>query len=241
MAGPSFEQMWRDLAPAGACGQRRLLPAAVRGGRARVRRLVRRGRRRAAASSVERDGNGNVVAWWGEPADRAGGGHRLAPRLGARRRGVRRPARRGVGAGRRRPCCATAGVDARRADRGRRCSSRRRARGSGCACLGSRLADRARSTPEHGARSCATATGVACSTRSSRRCRAATSDRRPAATGSAASSSCTSSRAATSSTATPPVGVAQRDLAARALPLRLHRRGQPRRHHARWRTAATRC
>ena len=49
------------------------------------------------------------------------------------------------------------------------------------------------------------------------------------ADGSAASWSCTSSRAATWSTGTPPVGVASGDLAARPLPLRLHRGGQPRR------------
>ena len=45
--------------------------------------------------TVEEDRNGNLWAWWGPPDGRrpAGARHRLAPRLGARRRRVRRPAR----------------------------------------------------------------------------------------------------------------------------------------------------
>ena len=110
----------------------------------------------------------------------------------------------------------------------------------GLACLGSRLAT-GTTTPGAGA-------GAARPRRRTparRDGRPAASSRRsagpPGSTGSAASSSCTSSRVATSSTATPRSGLATRDLAARALPLRLHRRGQPRRAPPGWRTGTTRC
>ena len=59
----------------------------------RAARVVRRRGRRAAGSSVDEDGNGNQLAWWGAPGTDAAA-DRLAPRLGARRRRVRRAARR---------------------------------------------------------------------------------------------------------------------------------------------------
>ena len=148
-----FEQMWRDLAPVGRSASSAAATSASRSPTAErelrawfveqcaARGLDGRGRRRRQP--------GRLVAR--RPgASGPARADRLAPRLGARRRGVRRAARRGL---------ALAAVDllrdARRscrpADRRRRSSSRRRARGSGWPASG-RGWRPARSTPDAGAR-----------------------------------------------------------------------------------------
>ncbi len=156
-----FEQMWAALAPLGR--------SAASGGYFRqpftsVESELRAWFREQCAArglAVEADGNGNLLAWWGRRRLIAGAG-RLPPRLGPRRRGVRRPAGRGLLARRDRPAPRARG-GAAPADRGRRLR-----RGGGVALRDRlpRLAaghrrDHARRRPA----SCATGTAYPCSTR----------------------------------------------------------------------------
>ena len=102
----------------------------------------------------------------------------------------------------------------------------------GLACLGSRLAD-GRARPGRRRGSCGTATGSPCRTRWSGGARRRGRGRRP---GRPAGRVGVLRRAARRAGPRPRRPRrrgrrGQRDLAARALPLRLHRRGQPRRHH----------
>ena len=158
----------------------------------------------ARGLEVEADGNGNLLAWWtvgSTPVDtRRRRADRLPPRLGPRRRGVRRTAGRGLLAGRDRPAPGARGAcRAGRSRSGR--SPRRRGRASGSPAS-ARGWPPASTTPE-AARELRDRDGVPPARRDGR---APASTRRSAAptgsTGSAASWSCTSSRAATWSTAT---------------------------------------
>ena len=191
-------------------------------------------RRRRVASTSCTDRTGNQWAWWGDPdarwppADR--GRHRLAPRLGARRRGLRRPARRGVAPSRRSTCCARAGFRPARPIGVVNFADEEGAR-FGVACAGSRAHHRgAGRRPGAGA--------------ARRRRRDAWPRRwqRPAATRrtSAATRDAAPGRhlRRAARRAGPRPGRPrprrrrrQRHLAARPLAGRLARRGQPRRHH----------
>ena len=89
--------MWRDLAPARpVVDERRLLPPALHDRRARARTRGSSSRRAPGTSGSRPTPSATVVAWWdagsGAGAVRAPA---VPPRLGARRRRVRRPARRG--------------------------------------------------------------------------------------------------------------------------------------------------
>ena len=164
----------------------------------------------------------------GRPGGRRRRGHRQPLRLGAARRRLRRSARHRLGAARRRPA-ARAGRHARAGRSPSPPSPRRRASRFGVACLGSRLLtgaldpDRARGAERprrgHAGRAMADAGPT----------RTSWAPTRTGSAGSARSSSCTSSRAAALATRAGRGG--QRDLAARPVAARLHRRGQPRRHH----------
>ena len=140
--------------------------------------------------------------------------------------GVRRPARRRLGARSRSTPCATRGLRPGRGRSASRAFAEEEGARFGVACLGSRLltgaltADQAR-----GADRRATGSRLAEALRGGR---GATRGRlgpdpEPAAPASARSSSCTSSRAAALADLDAPVGVATRDLAARPLAVRLRR------------------
>ena len=231
-----FERMWADLAPVGR--------SASSGGYFRQpflsaeRELAAWFEEQCVARglTVERDAVGNVVAWWGA---RGSGrrGHRFAPRLGAGRGRVRRAAGRGLRArgGRR---AAGAGLRAVAADRASRCSWRRRGRGSGwpawargwrpARCRGS------------GRGSCATATGCSWPTR----LEAAGLPGSPAralldGVGTFVELHVEQGRDLVDRSARG--RGRERDLAARAVPLRVPRRRRPRRARRGWRTAPTRC
>ena len=75
-------------------------------------------RRSAAGLEVENDRNGNVWAWWGAPGT-GRGRHRVAPGLGARRRRLRRSARRRLRRCSPSTSCGCAGSAARPAARDR--------------------------------------------------------------------------------------------------------------------------
>ena len=117
-----FEQMWAALAPLGR--------SAASGGYFRQPftpaeselRTWFGEQCRARGLEVEADGNGNFLGWWTasvEPVDATGRPRRLAPRLGPRRWGVRRPAGRGLLAGRDRPAARAGGAAAPTGGRGR--------------------------------------------------------------------------------------------------------------------------
>ena len=225
-----FEQMWGDLAPVGrSARQRRLLPPAVHARRARAARVVRRAVRGARAATSRPTASATLVAWWGHRRRRPGrrvltgshldsvldGGAYDGP-LGVvsalaavdllRERGVA-PAR-------------PIGVSVFVEEEGSR---------FGLACLGSRLATGA-ITLGRGARELRDRDGV----RPARRDVVAGLE--PASAGAAGRAVGTLRRAARRAGPRPRRPRrggrgGQRDLAARALPLRLHRRGQPRRHH----------
>ena len=186
------------------------------------------------------DRMGNQWAWWGDPDADPGRRHRIASGQRARRRRVRRPARRGQRLRRDRRAAAPR-VPPGPADR--RGQLRRRG--------GRPVRRRLRRLPGDHRR--ADGRPGAGADRRRRRHHGRGAARAPAATrsgsapiprpwaGSAPSSSCTSSRAAGWSTAGPPVGVGTRHLAARPVAARLPRRGQPRRHHPAGATGRTRC
>ena len=189
----------------------------------------------ARGLDVEADGNGNLLAWWRSRSARPVGANRrragrLAPRLGPRRRGVRRPARRGLLARGDRPAPrARRGADAGRSPWVP--SPRRRGRGSGSPAWARgwpparplrrrprELRDRGRRTParrDGRRRRLEPALG-----------RADWLDR----IGCFLELHVEQGRDLVDRDA--PVGLATGDLAARPLPLRLHRRGQPCRHDA---------
>ena len=100
----SFDGCGPSSRPVGRDGDdRRLPPVRLDPRGPRPARVVRRRVRRPRVSTSPPDRTGNQWAWWGDPdRGRADGRprrrRRLAPRLGARRRGLRRPARCGLGA-----------------------------------------------------------------------------------------------------------------------------------------------
>ena len=106
-----FDRMWADLAGSGGIRHRRLPPLRLDPRGRRPARVVRRrgGRRAGWTSSTDRAGN--QWAWWGDPGRATAPGvvARLPPRLGARRRRVRRPARRRVRASPRSTRCGRGG------------------------------------------------------------------------------------------------------------------------------------
>ncbi len=163
---------------------------------------------------------------------------RLAPRLGPRRRRVRRPARRGLARSRRSTCCASA-ASCRPSRSASGCSSRRRGPASGSPAWARGWPPERR--PGSRPRRCATATGSR-STRGRGR-RRPRPGRRPAPAGARRRRLRRAARRAGPRPRRPGRRGrrGQRDLAARPLPLRLHRRGQPRRARRAWRTATTRC
>ena len=176
----------------------------------------------AAARGLRLENDGSATGGLVGRRHAAGRAHRLAPRLGPRRRRVRRAARRGLRAGRGRPA---AGARRRAGAAGRGGGLRR---GGGlavrAACLGSRLATGRRRWEQ--ARELRDRDGVR-----ARRRRSAGRDGSSAArrrVGDFVELHVEQGRDLVDRGAA--VGVAQRDLAARALPVRLHRRGQPRRH-----------
>ena len=193
----------------------------------------------ARGLAVETDGIGNQVAWW-EPSGGARPGpgrpHRLAPRLGPRRRGVRRPAGRGVRARRGRHV-AGPGLRAGAPDRHRRLR-----RGGGLA-VRTRLP---RLAAGHRRHDVGAGEGAA---RPRRRLPRRRDQRRR--TGPCAGPAGPrprrhlrrAPRRAGPRPRRPRRGrrAGQRDLAARAVALRLRRPGQPRRHAPAWRTGTTRC
>ncbi len=196
-----FERMWADLAPVGPLGRvRRLLPPALHARRSASCAAWFAEQCAARGLRVETDGFGNRRAGGTRPGEPGPArADRLAPRLRARRRGVRRPARRGLRPGGGRPAARRAG-SCRAGRSGWRCSSRRRARASGWPAW-------ARGWPparRRGSRraSCATATACALGDVVDRAGGPSTLARRRRRR----SSSCTSSRAATWSTAAPRSG-----------------------------------
>ena len=216
----------RPVAPS-----RRLLPPAVHPARARAGRLVPE---QAAARGLS--SRPTTSATWSRGGRAGGSGpgrpDRLAPRLGARRRGVRRAAGRGLGAGGdRRAAVARAFVPARPI--GVSVFVEEEGSRFGLACLGSRLATgavdvgagagaagprrrgAARTVVEGGGPGLLDGVGTL---RGAAR-RAGPRPGRPRRGGRGG----------------------QRDLAARALPLRLHRRGQPRGLDPDGGPGATRC
>ena len=218
-----FEEMWARARAGGSLGRLgRVLPAAVDRRRGRAARVVPEAAEARGLAARDRRAR-QPVAWWDVPATGPGGAHRLPPRLRPRRRGVRRPARRGLRAGRDRPA-ARARRRAGAADRGRGVR-----RGGGLALRAGlpRLAAGDRGDRLGDARaSCATATACCCSTRWPRPAR------RPVPGGTLLDRvGCfvelhvEQGRDLVDRGAA--VGRGQRDLAARALPVRLHRRGQP--------------
>ena len=224
--------MWADLAPVGRSAR----PAATSASRSpRAERelagVVRRaGRPRAGCGSRP---TRSATRWpGGTPGDAAGGADRQPPRLGPRRRRVRRPARRRVGPGRRRPA-ARARASSRRGRSGVAVFVEEEGSRFGLACLGSRLAT--------GAVAWERRPRAARPRRRRARRRGRGRRRRTAgSTASAPSSSCTSSRAATSSTAARRSGWPARSgrtgataSTSPARPTTPARRG--------WRTAPTRC
>ena len=243
-----FETMWRDLAPVGRVGVvRRLLPAAVDVRGARAAGVVRASRRSARGLAVRDRRLRQPVGLVGRRRRRLGArrADRLAPRLGARRRGVRRPARRGLGARGASTCCGRAG-SCRRGRSGSSVFVEEEGSRFGLACLGSRLATGA--------------TGLGGGARAARPRRGGPADALEAAgltrargVGAARRRSARvldgvgcfvelhveQGRDLVDRGAA--VGRGQRDLAARALPLRLHRRGQPRGHDPDGGPAPTRC
>ena len=99
----SFERMWAELVPVGRSVRtggyfRQPYEAAE----VELRHWFV-GEAEARGLRVERDGVGNVIAWWDAGTPGTGRRHRVAPGLGARRRGVRRAARRRLRAGGGRP------------------------------------------------------------------------------------------------------------------------------------------
>ncbi len=237
-----FESMWARPRAAGQVGvERRLPPPAVRLGRAGVHRA---GSSRSAPPAAWRSSPTATATWsaWWRPV-RRGRARRASPGPTSTRcidggaydgpLGVvsalaadRPAARPGLRAGRSR-----SGSSVFVEEEGSR---------FGIACLGSRLATgltlgtRRGRSPRPGRRLPARRDGGS-------RAWSRTSDRRRCSTASAASSSCTSSRAATWCTARRAVGVAVGDLAARPLPLRLHRARPTTPAAPGWRTGATRC
>ena len=204
-----------------------------------------------AARGLDLTGTGPATSGPGgaTPTPRADGRprrrRRLAPGLGARRRGLRRPARGRLGARGGRPA-------ARRRLRPEfrwpsPVSATRRAPGSA-----SPVPDRA-SSPERSRPTAPSASPTPTARRWPRRSRLPAATRRrlgrdheTLARVGTPSSSCTSSRAARSPTPTPTTrafrgGCRQRHLAARPLADRRSGHGQPRRHDPRSRTATTRC
>ena len=199
----------------------------------------------ARGLDVVDDRAGNLWAWWGDPDadDAARRRPRLAPGLRARRRRLRRPARRGLGARRASTRCArrgfTPGPPARRRAVRRRGGRpvRRRLRRVAAAHRSARpptapagCADARRRQHGRGARRGPGATRP----RSGR-------DDGGAAPGRRRSSSCTSSRAGRWPTLGPRRRRRHRHLAARPLAHRPAGRGQPRRAPPRSPTGATRC
>ena len=236
-----FEQMWADLAPVGAVVVvRRLLPAAVRDRRARADGVVRRAgdRPRAAARGRRASATGRVVGRRGYR--RRACVDRVAPRLGARRRSVRRAARGGVGAGGRGPAAGARvpparpiGVSVFVEEEGSR---------FGLACLGLAARDRSDLVVAGPAR-CATGDGV----RLDEAMAVGRARRRgsPALVGTLTRIALLrgAPRRAGARPGRPGRGGRGRepDLAARALPLRLLRRAEPRRDDADGGPPATRC
>ena len=236
-AEAGFDRMWADLAPLGrhpgTGGYRRF---AWTREDADLREWFA-GEAAARGLDVVADRAGNLWAWWGDPdARRARRRPGLPPGLGARRRRLRRPARRRVSA--------LAAVDALRA-RGFRPARplgvavlrrrggrpvRRRLRRLAAAHRGADgrpgpRADRRRRR-QHGR-------GADPRRARPRAPRAATRRR---CAGSARSSSCTSSRGGGSADLDRAVAVGTGDLPARPLARRPAGRGQPRGHHPRWPT-----
>ena len=227
----TFEEMWRDLAPVGRSSLvGRLLPPALDVGRARAAVVVRRASARRAGWTVETDGIGNQVAWWepsagARPDDRASSPARTSTRSSTAGRTTARWASRPRSP--RSTRCATRGFAPARPigigvfveEEGSR---------FGRACLGSRLVtgattwEQAQELRDRDGVFLADAIGAAgldpCARtagprprRHLRRAarRAGPRPRRPRRRRRAG----------------------QRDLAARAVALRLRRPGQPRRHH----------
>ena len=205
-----------------------------------------------AARVVRRAGRGGA-AWTSRPTATATsgpggatrgagrGGHRQPPRLGAGRRRVRRPARRGVRARSRSTCCGPAGSRPAPAARRSSCSPRRRAAGSACPASARRLLTgaldpaAALALTDRDGVTLADAMAPPGSTRRG-------SGRTPSALariGAFVELHVEQGRGLVDLDA--PVGVASAIWPHGRWRFRLHRRGQPRRHHRRWPTATTRC
>ena len=210
--------------------------------RARAAGVVRRAGRGPRACDVEsRRVSATSSAWWRRPTGPSGPrrADRLAPRLGARRRGVRRAARRGLGARGGRPCCGRAG-SCRRGRSGCRCSWRRRGRGSGWPAWG-RGWPPARSPWD--ARARAARPGRRTPRRRDGRGRARR--RRPGRALAGRAVDCFVELHVEQGRDLVDRGArgrgGERDLAARPLPLRLHRRAPTTPARPGWRTGTTRC
>ena len=236
MVAARFAQLWSALEPIGRASSGGYRRFAWTREDAELREWFA-GETAARGLDLVLDRAGNQWAWWGDPdADRAGRRDRLAPRLGARRRRVRRAARRGVGAARRSTRCASAGIGRRVRSAVVNFGDEEGAR-FGVACAGSRvitgaLARRSRAGAARRRRHVAGRRADRAGP--SARCRIATTKR---CAGSACSSSCTSSKAAALADLGRPVAVGGSIWPHGRWRFDFARRGQPRGHDQAGRSA----